>query len=153
MYEIIKNVITNGKYELEDMLRKINIFWLQKDITDEQKDELTELARQKANPKESYAPLQKQIESLFKNVGEIAKTLTEVNKRVTALESGEVEPSEPEEPEEEYPEYVQPTGAHDAYHAGDKVTYEENKYICIAPESETVVWNPDVMKSYWQLVE
>ena len=31
---------------------------------------------------------------------------------------------------EEYPEWVQPTGAHDAYNIGDKVTYKGNHYVC-----------------------
>ena len=31
---------------------------------------------------------------------------------------------------EEYPEWVQPTGAHDAYNIGDKVTYNGNRYVC-----------------------
>ena len=32
---------------------------------------------------------------------------------------------------EEYPAWVQPTGAHDAYNTGDKMTYTDGKrYIC-----------------------
>lgn len=31
---------------------------------------------------------------------------------------------------DEYPEWVQPTGAHDAYNAGDKVSYNGNRYVC-----------------------
>ena len=30
---------------------------------------------------------------------------------------------------DEYPEWVQPTGAHDAYHLGDKVSYNGKHYI------------------------
>ena len=29
-----------------------------------------------------------------------------------------------------WPEWVQPTGAHDAYHLGDKVSYHGKHYIC-----------------------
>lgn len=29
MYEIVKNVITSGQYELTDMLKKIDTLWLQ----------------------------------------------------------------------------------------------------------------------------
>ena len=32
----------------------------------------------------------------------------------------------------EYPEWVQPTGAHDAYNTGDKVSYNGKHYICTA---------------------
>lgn len=31
---------------------------------------------------------------------------------------------------EEWPEWVQPTGAHDAYNKGDKVSYNGKRYIC-----------------------
>lgn len=31
-----------------------------------------------------------------------------------------------------WPEWVQPTGAHDAYHRGDKVSYRGKHYICTA---------------------
>ena len=30
----------------------------------------------------------------------------------------------------EYPEWVQPTGAHDAYNTGDKVSYNGKHYVC-----------------------
>lgn len=33
---------------------------------------------------------------------------------------------------DEYPEWVQPTGAHDAYNRGDKVSYNGKHYICTA---------------------
>ena len=31
---------------------------------------------------------------------------------------------------DEYPEWVQPTGAHDAYNTGDKVSYNGKHYVC-----------------------
>ena len=31
---------------------------------------------------------------------------------------------------EEWPEWVQPTGAHDAYNTGDKVSYNGKHYVC-----------------------
>lgn len=30
---------------------------------------------------------------------------------------------------DEWPQWAQPTGAHDAYNAGDKVTYENRRYV------------------------
>lgn len=33
---------------------------------------------------------------------------------------------------DEWPEWVQPTGAHDAYNRGDKVSYNGKRYICTA---------------------
>ena len=47
---------------------------------------------------------------------------------------------------DEYPEWVQPTGAHDAYNIGDKVTYNGQRYVCT---SNGNVYAPDVYG--WQL--
>ena len=137
MYEVTKNVIQSGNYELTDILTKIDTLWLQGSITEAERLDLIEMARTKADPSHSFAPLQAQIDALAL--------------RVTALE-GKVEPADPEAPAEEYPEYVQPTGAHDAYHAGDKVTYNGTRYLCIAPEGVAVVWSPDTYPAYWQKV-
>ena len=45
---------------------------------------------------------------------------------------------------------TRPTGAHDAYYNGDKVTYNGKHYVCIAPDGTACVWSPDVYPSYWQ---
>lgn len=139
MYEIIKTVIESKRYELADMLEKIDTMWLQNKITEEQKIELVDLARENAKPENSYSDLQKQIEQAFSEIAALKV-------RVDKLDGTEPDP-------EEYPEYVQPTGSHDAYHKDDKVTYKDKKYICIAPEDVAVVWDPETYPAYWQLVE
>ena len=48
---------------------------------------------------------------------------------------------------DEYPEWVQPTGAHDAYNIGDRVTYNGQRYVCTTSAN---VYAPDVYG--WQLV-
>ena len=48
---------------------------------------------------------------------------------------------------DEYPEWVQPTGAHDAYNIGDKVTYNGQHYVCT---SNANVYAPDVYG--WNLI-
>ena len=42
---------------------------------------------------------------------------------------------------EEFPEWVQPTGGHDAYNTGDKVTHKGVKYIS---DVDANVWEPGV---------
>lgn len=54
---------------------------------------------------------------------------------------------------DEWPEFVQPTGAHDAYHKGDKITYKGKRYICTAADGVAVVWDPDTYPDYWKEVE
>lgn len=82
MYQIIKNVITSGRYELNDILGKIDTIWVQGDLTDNQRTELIDLARENADPAASYAPLQDQIDQAFAQI----KALSE---RVALLEAGE----------------------------------------------------------------
>ena len=141
MYNIIKNVINGKAYELTTMLTKIKTLWVEGDISDAQKEELVELARENAKPENSYAPMQNQIDTLFANYKELAQ-------EILALKNGGVTP---EEPTEEYPPYVQPSGAHDAYNTGDKMTYTDgDKYIC---QMDGCVWGPDVYPKGWKKVE
>ena len=42
---------------------------------------------------------------------------------------------------DEYPEWVQPTGAHDAYNTGDKVSYNGKHYVCT---TDANTYAPDV---------
>lgn len=157
MFEIIKNVINEGRYALNDILTKIDTIWIQGDLTDDEKTNLVNMAREHALPENSFAPLQKQIDILAAQVTALKSEIELHGKYIETLNTaisnlgGEV--SEPEEPvQEEYPSYVQPTGAHDAYYKGNKVTFEGAKYICIAPEGVAVVWDPVTYPAYWQEV-
>lgn len=49
---------------------------------------------------------------------------------------------------EEFPEWVQPTGAHDAYNKGDKVSYKGKHYVCTADSN---VYAPGVYG--WDLLD
>lgn len=139
MFEIIKNVIESRDYELVDMLYKINKMYIESNITDEQKQELDELARTNAKAENSYASVQEQINRIYEK-------LDSIEVRVAKLEETEGT----SEPENEYPEYVQPQGAHDAYKIGDKITYKGKKYIC---QMNGCVWTPDDYPKGWQEVE
>ena len=138
MYEIIKNVIEAGNYELGDMLKKINTVWIESNITDEQKQELEELARTNAKAENSYAPIQEQINKIYEKIDNLEA-------RLNKIEGTE----EPIETIEEYPEYVQPTGAHDCYNTGDKITYNGKKYVC---KINGCVWDPETYPAGWQEV-
>ena len=48
---------------------------------------------------------------------------------------------------EEWPEWVQPTGAHDAYNTGDKVTYNGKRYISMIDAN---VYSPDAYPAGWE---
>ena len=48
---------------------------------------------------------------------------------------------------DEWPEFVQPTGAHDAYNKGDKVTFEGKHYISMIDAN---VYSPAAYPACWQ---
>lgn len=145
MYEIIKSVIESKDYELRDILYKINKMWIESAITEEQKQELDNLARENANAENSYEPLQEQIENIYGELANIKSRLDNLENGQAGEEGGETEPSETEE----YPEYKQPQGAHDAYNTGDKITYNGKKYVC---KMDGCVWNPDTYPDAWEEV-
>ena len=138
MFDIIKNVILSKDFELRDILYKINKMYIESTITEEEKTELDELARTNAQAENSYAPLQEQIDNTNARIDSLEA-------RLNKLEGTE----EHTETIEEYPEYVQPTGAHDCYNTGDKITYNEKKYIC---KVDNCVWDPITYPQAWQEV-
>ena len=141
MKELFLNVINNRDYELRDILNKIAERHINNDLTDEEKTYLEELARNNANPQNSYAPNEDLIAQLFKRVEALEKVVF-------------VETDEPVEDEEivveEYPLYVQPTGAHDAYKIGDKITFNDKRYTCTM---DNCVWNPSTYPNAWEEVK
>lgn len=48
---------------------------------------------------------------------------------------------------DEWPEFVQPTGAHDAYNKGDKVTFEGKHYISLIDGN---AYSPTAYPAGWQ---
>ena len=129
MFEIVKNVIGTGRYELTALLGKIDTLWVQGTLTDEQHDELVRLAQRGAD-----------VENSVDIIGKLA----ELEARIAALENSEAPGGETEE----YPEYV----VGKWYYNGDKITYNEKHYVCIAPAGAVCTWNPDEYPAYWSEV-
>lgn len=134
MFKIFKNVIENSDFDLRDILKKIEESYIKSDISEEEKESLETLAREKAKPENSYASLQEQIDELAERISKLEKALEE--------NSGE-------EVTEEFPEYKQPSGSHDAYKVGDKITFNEKKYIC---KLDNYVWSPSEYPTAWEEV-
>lgn len=131
MYKIIKNVIDSKDYKLEDILYKISKMYVEDRISEAEKSELDNLAREKAKVENSY-DIQKQLDNIFA--------------RLEALENKN---ETTEIPVEEYPLFVQPTGSHDSYNIGDKITFNNKKYTCIM---DNCVWSPETYPSAWEEV-
>lgn len=142
MYEDVMRVIEAGGYDLADLLRRIDVLYVGGRLTDEEREALVGEARAKADPAAAYAPIERRIEAL-------EAWRAEVDAKLAEIAGGGDEP-DPEEPADEWPEYVQPTGAHDAYYAGAKVTWQGEHYVCTAPEGTACVWDPGTYPAYWE---
>ena len=160
MFEIFKNVINNKQFDLRDMLYKIEESYIKSDITKDDKEKLEELARNNANAVNSYEDIQKRIDDLTKGLESLTRTVEANAQGTSALKDAIIQlggvietPSEggdeEEQPIDEYPEYVQPTGAHDAYYIGDKITFEGDKYECLL---DGCVWNPVEYPNGWKKI-
>ncbi len=132
MYDVIKSVINNGRYNLNDIIKKIDSLWVSSDLTDSERDELIKLARTNANVSDSLNLTDKYID---------------LEKRVSALEK-KLNSSDPVVPQNEYPDYVEGK----PYSKGDKITYKGKKYECIVPSYTTCVWSPEAFPDYWKLI-
>lgn len=143
MYDDIVKVIQAGGYNLADLLHRIDVIYVSGKLTDEQREQLYALARTDANPQDSLAPVLDRLDIL-------EAWRKEVDAKLAEFEGGEPEPPEPGD---EWPEYVAPTGAHDAYYNGDKVTFNGERYTCIAPVGTACVWDPDTYPAYWNKEE
>lgn len=155
MFNIFKNVIETSDFDLRDILNKIEESYIKSSLSKEEQTELEEMARQHAKPENSYASLQSQIDDLAQKIKELQVTINANAQGMSAIKEaveqlGGVVTPPAEQPTEEYPEYKQPTGAHDAYKIGDKITYNGKHYECIF---DNCVWNPEEYPSGWKEVE
>lgn len=132
MYSVVKSVIESRNYELADMLTKIDTLWVQGSITEEERAELIDLARQNAEVQQSI---------------DILAKLEELDMRVKALEEGKKDDSEGGE-DTTHPEYVAGTW----YRNGDIVLFEGKDYMCIAPAGQVCTWSPSEYPVYWKEV-
>jgi hypothetical protein len=140
MHEVIKKVIESRRYELKEMLTKIDTLWVQGSITEEQRNKLSEMARGNANMQNSLDLVAKmeEHEKRLAELEELVKNLA-VNKEDT--EDGETE-------EVKHDEYV----AGKWYYAGDVIAFGGKVYECIAPEGQVCTWSPTEYPPYWEVV-
>lgn len=145
MYEIFKSVIASKSYNLEEMIKKINIRWIEDILTEEQREELITMAQTNADPSKSNAPLQKQIEEISKKQIALEDTVEKLNAMVQKIketvESGGTVVPDPEPPiTEEYPAWEPYNGIPPVpYQVGSKVTHNGKKWESMVPNN---VWEP-----------
>lgn len=141
MFETFQTLINAGGYDLNDLTERIKTLYAMGELTEDEMEQLFEQAQDNAKPDDSYAPLADRVKA-------IEEWETIIEERLSKLESGSsTDYGEPEESGDEWPEYKQPTGAHDAYHVGDKITYNGKHYTCVL---DGCVWTPDTYPQGWQ---
>ena len=138
MFTTFQTIIIAGGYDLADLTERIKTMYAMGELTEDEMEQLIEQAQTNAKPDDSYAPLADRVKN-------IETWQREVEERLSKLETGSS--TDPEEPADEWPEYKQPTGAHDAYHVGDKITYNSKHYTCLM---DGCVWTPDAYPQGWR---
>ena len=123
---MIETTILSGDYELDKILSSIDLYHIEGSLTDEERRELIDLARD--NAKIQYK--EEDITQLFDH-------LHALEERVTKLEGTEVV--------EKYPEYEDDRW----YFSGEGVTFEGTKYTCIAKKTK---FSPSEKPKDWQEV-
>ncbi len=134
MYEIIKNVIQAGSFDLPSILKKIDTFWVKGQLTDEQRDELIELARGGAQ---------------FDQSVDILAKMANLDARVRALEENNAIVVNPSVDVNTIQEYE----AGKWYYKDDVVKFKDKVYTCTAPEGQVCVWSPEDYPNYWVVIE
>lgn len=131
MYNVVKDVLNAGGYNLTNILKKIDSLWTQDKLTNEQHTELIELARNGANIKHSV---------------DIIAKFEEFDKRLKVLENAKSQTDSTEKPIEEFV-------VGKWYYNSDKCTFEGKTYACTAPEGVACVWSPKDYPAYWESEE
>lgn len=141
MFETFQTIINAGGYDLADLTERLKTMYVMGELTEQEMKQLLEQAQTSAKPDDSYAPLAERVKA-------IEEWETIIEERLSKLESGSsTDPGDPEESGDKWPEYKQPTGAHDAYRVGDKITYNGKHYTCV---KDGCVWPPDIYQQGWQ---
>lgn len=142
MYSILKNVIISGDFTLDTMLTKIQTMWAQSRINEEEMEELTDLAREKASPSSDID---------FKNlVLEHDQKIRELKEALFLLQEslGKDEPDDQEVEVENIAEFA----VGKIYYKDDVVRFNGKTYACVAPEGAVCVWSPSDYPVYWEEV-
>lgn len=130
MYNIFESAMST-QFDLSAMIDKINRHNIMGSLTDDERDKLVNLAREKANPAGGL---------------DVMKKLQEMEERIRALEAYHAADGGTAETVDEYVPGKW-------YSAGDKVAFEGKRYVCIAPADYVCVWSPAEYPAYWELVE
>ena len=138
MFGIIKNIITNGVFRVNDLSEKIDTLWAESKLSDDERNQLIQMMTDHINPA-TEAP-------------ELAERIARLEERVSALENAQTK--EPEEPSEgiSVPAWEPWDGVSDKYQYGAVVT-NIGKYWLDTLQNMQNTWepgSPGVDERYWK---
>lgn len=142
MYEIIKTIIENGIFRVNDLTNKIDTLWAESKLTDEERNQLVQMMAEHLNPASESPELKDMYERL--------------EARVSTMEA-EVQSLKGEEPgggEESgtVPVWEPWDGISSKYQYGAVVTHNE-KYFLDVLQGMQNTWEPEsvgVDERYWK---
>ena len=143
MYTIVKGVIEQGRFELADLLAKIDTEWVLSALTSEEREELGALAQERADQDKAFASLEERMEMAE---GRISAR----EAKVDGMASG----GGTEEPDGapdmgEYKPWHEVKLPEDTYALGAKVVFRGRKYTCVqvpcnySPADWSLGWQDD----------
>ena len=139
IYNLCKEAILNGSYELGEKLRELTAIMIVGQISTDEYQALTQLAYEYADKDSTKANILAAFET-------INRELVEIKNRLAALETANNEPPV----EDEYPVWKRWDGLPDSgYQFGDKVTHLGVKYI--SNYTGLNVWEPGVLGTETQI--
>ena len=145
-YEDLRAQIASGDFRLQAMLDKLTRLYIEDMLTEEEYDDLMQLARDNANPDKEIEENTDIIKQLMQHVTMSEEKLKDLEARIAKLEDPESEPKEPTVTYEEYDPYKW-------YYKDMTCSFEGKNYICIAPEGVVCTWSPAGYPPYWKQVK
>lgn len=129
MRGVLELQIRSKDYNLEDILRKIDIFYANGSLTEADRTYLINLARENVDISQET---------------EVMTKLVEIEQRLSALETVINSLIEDDTPKP----YVDGKW----YLAGNRVIWNDKTYECTIPDGQVCTWNPDLKPEYWNEV-
>lgn len=145
-YEDMRSQIASGGFKLQAMLDKLTRLYIEDMLSEEEYDDLMQLARDNASADSELSGDIEFTKELMAKVTKLEQDVASIDERIKKLEDPEYTPQEPVTTYEEY-------DPHKWYYKGMGCTFEGAKYDCIAPDGVVCTWSPKDYPSYWKEVQ
>lgn len=153
MFEIIKNIIENGIFRVNDLTNKIDTLWAESKLTDEERNQLVQMMAEHLNPASEAPELKELYERLSDKVADLEEFIADLSSRVKALEAGGSLPVDPEpEPGITVPVWEPWDGISNKYQYG-AIAQHNGKYWQNVLSGMQNTWEPGsvgVDDRYWK---